>query len=97
MATRGELLGVLRERYASALPVERRRILDEFVAVSGYHRKHAIRLLRSAARAADQRGRAPVYDAAVRAALVVVWEASDRLCGTAICSSTRWFGVDCWR
>jgi Integrase core domain len=81
MATREELLGVLRERYARAAPTERRRILDEFVAVSGYHRKHAIRLMGSSARARDRRGRSPVYDAAVQAALVVVWEASDRICG----------------
>jgi hypothetical protein len=46
MATRAELLEVVRERYASARPAERCLVLDEFVAVSGYHRKHAIRLLR---------------------------------------------------
>ena len=46
MATRAELLEVVRERYGGARPAERRLILDEFVAVSGYHRKHAIRLLR---------------------------------------------------
>jgi hypothetical protein len=83
MATRAELLEVVRERYASARPAERRLILDEFVAVSGYHRKHAIRLLRQpgGGPAPDRRGRSPVYDAAVRAALVVVWEASGRICG----------------
>jgi hypothetical protein len=83
MATRAELLEVVRERYGSARPPERRLILDEFVAVSGYHRKHAIRLLKQpgGGPAPDRRGRSPVYDAAVRAALVVVWEASDRICG----------------
>src|SRR5215212_5063383 len=83
MATRAELLEVVRERYGSAGPAERRLILDEFVAVSGYHRKHAIRLLRQpeGGTAPDRRGRSPVYDAAVRAALVVLWEASDRICG----------------
>src|SRR3954452_7399894 len=83
MATRAELLEVVRERYGSARPAERRLVLDEFVAVSGYHRKHAIRLLRQpgSGPAPDRRGRSPVYDAAVRAALVVVWEASDRICG----------------
>src|SRR4051812_8430617 len=83
MATRAELLEVVRERYGKARLTERRLILDEFVAVSGYHRKHAIRLLRQpgGGPAPDRRGRSPVYDAAVRAALVVVWEASDRICG----------------
>src|SRR5690349_10411985 len=83
MATRAELLEVVRERYGGARPPERRLILDEFVAVSGHHRKHAIRLLRQpgGGPAPDRRGRSPVYDAAVRAALVVAWEASDRICG----------------
>jgi hypothetical protein len=83
MATRAELLEVMRERYGSARPAERRLILDELVAVSGYHRKHAIRLLRQprGSSAPDRRWRSPVYDAAVAAALVVVWEASDRIYG----------------
>ncbi len=81
MATRAELLGILRGRYASAPRPERGLILDEFVAVSGYHRKHAIRLLRQPASTTDRRGRSPVYDAAVKAALVLAWEASDRICG----------------
>ncbi len=45
MATRIELLQVLRCRYRSSTRREKGRILDEFVAISGYHRKHAIRLL----------------------------------------------------
>src|SRR3954462_89141 len=83
MATRAELLEVVRERYGGARPAERRLILDEFVAVSGYHRKHAIRLLGQpgGSPAPDRRGRSPVYDAAVREALLVIWEASDRICG----------------
>jgi hypothetical protein len=81
MATREELLGVLRQRYAGSRRSERRRILGEFVALSGYHRKHAIRLLSSSPRAIARRGRSPIYDAAVRTALIVLWEASDRICG----------------
>ena len=83
MATRAELLEIVRERYAGAGPAERRLILDEFTAISGYHRKHAIRLLRrpGGGPAPDRRGRSPVYDAAARAALLVAWEASDRICG----------------
>ncbi len=79
MATRAELLEVVRERYGSARPPERRLILDEFVAVSGYHRKHAIRLLRQpgGSPAPNRRGRSPVYDAAVRAALVLCQPSSE--------------------
>jgi hypothetical protein len=48
MVTRNELVTALAERYARSSKAERGVILDEFVAVSGYHRKHAIRLLRAA-------------------------------------------------
>jgi hypothetical protein len=47
MATRDELIAALSRRYREAGRVERGRILDESVAVTGYHRKHAIRVLRS--------------------------------------------------
>ena len=83
-ATRQDLLQAIRERYRGGLKDEKRRILDEFVAVTGYHRKHAIRLLMHAkpcAVGASRPGRLPVYDAAVREALIVLWEASDRICG----------------
>ena len=46
MATRDELIAALAGRYSEAGRLERGRILDEFVAVTGYHRKHATRVLR---------------------------------------------------
>ena len=83
MATRDELVGALVTRYAASDRKERGRILDEFVAVSGLHRKHAMRLLR-AGRTHQRSGRRParrLYNEAVREALIVLWEASDRVCG----------------
>ena len=81
--TRQELLQVVGERYRGGTRDEKLRILDEFVAVTGYHRKHAIRLFKagSAAGGAIRRSRLRLYDEAVREALVVLWEASDRVCG----------------
>ena len=82
MTTRKELIEALRGRYRSASFGDRIRILDEFVALTGYHRKHAIRVLREeapTAKAAHTRNR--LYDEAVRQALTVLWEASDRVCG----------------
>jgi len=83
MATRDELVAAVAERYARSDRVERGRILDEFVAVTGHHRKHAMRLLRGGGSRDDRQGRRRirVYDAAMREALVVLWEASDRVCG----------------
>jgi hypothetical protein len=46
MATKAELVGAIGDRYRAGSRAERGKILDEFVAVTGYHRKHAIRLLR---------------------------------------------------
>ncbi len=81
--TRQDLLKAIRERYRSGTKDEKLQILDEFVAVTGYHRKHAIRLFKAgpATRGSVRRSRLPLYDEAVREALVVLWEASDRVCG----------------
>jgi hypothetical protein len=50
---------------------------------TGYHEKSAIRVLNSlpTAKGRQRRQRAALYDEAARAALVVLWEASDRVCG----------------
>ena len=82
-ATRQDLLQAVRERYRGRAKSEKLRILDEFIAVTGYHRKHVIRLFNAAPVAGrqDRRARLPVYDDAVREALILLWEASDRVCG----------------
>jgi transposase len=46
---RRELVSVLAERYRAGGRTEKRAILDEFAAVTGYHRKHAILILNSTA------------------------------------------------
>jgi hypothetical protein len=115
MAARRELVLAIGERYQTASSTEKRRILDEFVAVTGYHRKHAIRVLRKSAAGvlSTSRPRARLYDEAVREALVILWEASDRICGNDLSnssrpSSTRWsvtgisdsprrYASECWR
>lgn len=81
MATRKEMTEAVALRYQQASKAERTKILDEFVALTQYHRKHAIRVLTcSPGEPTQQQGRNPVYDEAVRQALIVLWEASDRLC-----------------
>ena len=79
-----ELVRAVRERYGACTRVERARILNEFVAISGYHRKYAIRLLTVGGEAPEviaRKTRPRVYDEAVCQALVVLWEAGDRICG----------------
>lgn len=83
MATRDELVVALAGRYASSSRKDRGRILDEFAALSGLHRKHAMRLLRvgQPGRRSGPRPGRRLYNEAVREALIVIWEASDRVCG----------------
>jgi len=78
---RRDLADAVRGRYRSASGVEKRRILDEFIATTGYHEKSAIRVLNADPEVKEPRARAraPLYDEAVRAALIVLWEASDRV------------------
>ena len=63
--TRGSVLeyaAAVRGRYLSAGKEEKGRILDEFIRVTGYHRKAAIRLLlKSPRRPAGSRGRPARY------------------------------------
>lgn len=84
-ASRRELVAATAGRYQASAMREKRRILDEFVAVTGYHRKHAVRILNGAVLAVEARieagGRPRLYDEAIREALIVLWEASDRVCG----------------
>ena len=111
-----ELLVTLRDRYRISSKNEKTRILNEFIAITGHHRKHGIRLLGQL----DEGGEVPrqgrgerIYDAAVREAVIVIWEAADRICGKrlkaamprlvesmermAISISTRRCGTGCWR
>jgi transposase InsO family protein len=79
---RRELVRAVGDRYRASNREEKRRILDEFVAVTRWHRKHAIRVLNVAGAGGEPRRkpRARVYDDAIRQALLVLWEASDRIC-----------------
>jgi hypothetical protein len=82
MTTRKELIEGVGARYRGASTSERTKILDEFVAITGYHRKHAIRVLGSgSAQEHSSPARNRLYDEAVRQALIVLWEAGDRVCG----------------
>ena len=81
--SRKELIEAVRHRYRNSTKLEKGRILDEFTALSGVHRKHAIRIMKQAR--ADKTpatcGNARIYHEAVKEVLIVLWEASDRICG----------------
>ena len=81
--TRGsvqEYTAAIRDRYRSANKVRKGKMLDEFIRVTGYHRKAAIRmLLKVQNQHAGRRGRPGRYGVVLES-LRAIWEASDRLC-----------------
>jgi hypothetical protein len=85
LATRRELIEAIAERYQAAMRIDKKKILDEFIEVTGFHRKHAIRALRkakvNASEAIPGQSRNRIYDEAAVQALTILWEASDRICG----------------
>src|ERR1700733_1454570 len=82
-AARAELTNAIRSRYRAAAGKAKRGVLEEFIAATGYHEKSAIRVLNGPpeAKVRQTRQRASLYDEAARAAIIVLWEASDRVCG----------------
>jgi hypothetical protein len=77
-----EYAAVQRPRYQQATRAEKRRLLDEVVAVTGIHRKAAIRLLRRAPRprpSPGPGGRPRTYGPEVAAAAAILWQASGRI------------------
>ena len=72
-AARIQLARSLRRRYQAASSRAKKQILYEFIAVSGYHPKYAVHLLNAADGASAPRGG--------RVRSIVLWEASDRICG----------------
>lgn len=78
-----ELTEAIRPRYLKARRAEKERILNEFVASTGYHRKYAIRLLKHGYRSKGMKkksGRSKIYQGEVVSALERVWEICGRIC-----------------
>ena len=78
-----EVLERVVPRYWAVRGVEKRRILDEFVAITGYHRKYAIHVLRHPPepRKGHRRARKRIYGQPVQAALVRLWRIANCICG----------------
>ncbi len=77
-----EYAAVQRERYRAASRAEKHRLLDEVIAVTGIHRKAAIRLLRRvppAPSARSRAGRPACYGPEVAQAAEVLWQAAGRI------------------
>ena len=77
-----EYAEAVRERYLRSTKKVKTKILDEFVAATGRHRKAAIRLLNRRGGSPDikRSGRPRLYSLEAIGALRVAWDAADRLC-----------------
>ena len=85
LLSRRELLRSITQRYRAAGRKDKQRILDEFVEATGYHRKYAVTLLHKTAECPLTTERKPRhqkrrYSDDVKAALLVIWKAANRLC-----------------
>jgi hypothetical protein len=83
MGSRREVVSAVAERYRTARRIEKSRILNELCALTGWHRKHAIRALSFSNKKPGSLapGRARSTYGSIRDAVIALWEASDRICG----------------
>jgi hypothetical protein len=80
-----ELLEIVRPRYLKANKVEKQKILDEFTSTTGYHRKHAIRVLKNQVQVQNRlKGKTKFYKTIYRGemvqALEQIWEIYGHIC-----------------
>jgi hypothetical protein len=77
-----ELFEEIRPRYLKAKRSEKKTILDEFVAVTSYHRKYASRILKHGRprQSGKKHGFHRIYHGEVLVALEQIWEVCGRIC-----------------
>src|SRR6266487_1045852 len=81
-AARRELIERVAPLYREAFLAQKGLLLDRVVAMTGYARKYAIRLLNqtSEGKRTIQRQRVPRYGSQVRQALLLTWKAARHIC-----------------
>ncbi len=81
--SKDDLVKAIHPRYLQANKPEKGRILDEFVAATGCHRKHAIRRLRQGIPECrrERRGRKRTYTGDVVGHLARIWKICGHICG----------------
>ena len=77
-----ELLEAIQPRYRKATRSEKQQILEEFVAITGYHRKHAVRILNQSVHKKYPKKPGPlrIYQGEVVVVLERIWEICGRIC-----------------
>lgn len=85
LKSKRELLDVVQPRYLKASKLEKQKILDEFTSATGYHRKHAIRVLKNKVQNQNHLKRKTktfktIYGGEVVQVLKQIWEIYGRIC-----------------
>ena len=84
LQTRKELLNALYPRYERASWKQKRKMLDEFVEVTGFHRKYALQLLNSPNNSPSiarlPRQKRTKYSEESVKALLKVWTVANQIC-----------------
>jgi hypothetical protein len=85
LQSKRELLEVVRPRYLKAKKLEKQKMLDEFTSATGYHRKHAIRVLKSKVQVQNHlKGKTKtyktIYCGEVVQVLEQIWEIYGQIC-----------------
>ncbi len=82
LGARRELQSIIKQKYHNASWADRSKLLDGFVAATGYERKYAIQLLNSAEMPIlpKKRPASQKYDEQVRQALISVWYTTNQIC-----------------
>jgi len=82
LSARREMLASIRNKYRQASWALKRRILDGFIASTGYDRKYAIQLLNSKETSACvvRKHAAQKYDEQTKQALLSVWYTANQIC-----------------
>lgn len=77
-----ELTKEIQPRYLKAQKGEKTKILDEYTAATGYHRKYAIKLMKHGLKRKGYRkvGRKKIYQGEVVDVLEKIWETCGRIC-----------------
>jgi CTP:phosphocholine cytidylyltransferase-like protein len=85
LKSKRELLEVLRPRYLKANKFEKQKMIDEFTSATGYHRKHAIRVLKNKVQVQNHINRKTktyktIYRGEVVQVLEQIWEIYGQIC-----------------
>jgi len=85
LKSKRELIEVVQSRYLKASKFEKQKMLDEFTFATGYHRKHAVRVLKNQVQVQNHlKGKTKTYKAIYRGEVVLaleqIWEIYGHIC-----------------